>query len=89
MNSNRLFRLSTITEYHRAAGLPNPAHPLISIVHMDDIKLPIAEIPFSLIFDFYSISLKKMNHAQFKYGHQACDFDEGVLFLCRPASYSV
>ncbi|HEY4207865.1 MAG TPA: helix-turn-helix transcriptional regulator [Puia sp.] len=84
MSNHRLFRFSTITEYHRAAGLPKPAHPLISVVHMDDITLPVAEIPFSLIFDFYSISLKKMPHAKFKYGQQASDFDEGVLFFMSP-----
>jgi AraC family transcriptional activator of pobA len=84
MNNHQLFRFKTITEYHRAAGLPNPAHPLISLVHMDDIQLPIAEVPFSLVFDFYSISLKKMDHAKFKYGQQASDFDEGVLFFMSP-----
>lgn len=84
MNNPQLFRFSTITEYHRAAGLPKPAHPQISVVHMDDLTLPVAEIPFSLIFDFYSISLKKMPHARFKYGQQSGDFDEGVLFFMSP-----
>ena len=84
MNSHQLFRFSTISEYHRAAGLPKPAHPLISVVHMDDITQPIAEIPFSLIYDFYSIALKKVYHAKFKYGQQAGDFDEGVLFFMSP-----
>jgi AraC family transcriptional activator of pobA len=84
MSNHQLFRFHTITEYHRAAGLPNPAHPLISLVHMDDIQLPIAEVPFSLVFDFYSVSLKKMHHAKFKYGQQASDFDEGVLFFMAP-----
>jgi AraC family transcriptional activator of pobA len=84
MSSHKLFRFSTITEYHRAAGLPKPAHPLISVVHMDDITMPLAEIPFSLIFDFYSISLKNVPHAKFKYGQQAGDFDEGVLFFMSP-----
>jgi len=84
MNSHPLFRFSTITEYHRAAGLPKPAHPLISVVHMEDITMPIADVPFSLIYDFYSISLKKVSHAKFKYGQQASDFDEGVLFFMSP-----
>jgi len=84
MNSAQLLRFRTIHEYHRAAGLPNPAHPLISVVHMDDIKMPIAEIPFSIIYDFYSISLKKAHHARYKYGQQASDFDEGVLFFMSP-----
>jgi hypothetical protein len=81
MNNHQLFRFHTITEYHRAAGLPKPAHPLISLVHMEDLNRPLAEGPFSLIYDFYSISLKRMKNAKFKYGQQASDFDEGCAFL--------
>jgi len=84
MNSHPLFRFSTITEYHRAAGLPKPAHPLISLIRMDDIALPLAEGPFSVIYEFYTISLKKVQNAKFKYGQQASDFDEGVLFFMAP-----
>jgi AraC family transcriptional activator of pobA len=84
MNNHQLFRFHTITEYHRAAGLPKPAHPLISLVHMDDLNRPLAENSFSLTYDFYSISLKRVKNAKFKYGHQASDFDEGVLFFMSP-----
>jgi AraC family transcriptional activator of pobA len=84
MSNHQLFRFHTITEYHRAAGLPKPAHPLISMVRMDDIKMPLAEGQFSLIFDFYSISMKRVYNAKFKYGQQASDFDEGVLFFMSP-----
>jgi AraC family transcriptional activator of pobA len=84
MNNKQLFHFSTITEYQRAAGLPKPAHPLISVVHMDDLERPMAEGSFSLIYDFYSISMKRMKNAKFKYGQQASDFDEGVLFFMSP-----
>jgi len=84
MNSNQLFHFHSITEYHRAAGLPKPAHPLISLVNMDDLNRPLAEGSFSLIYDFYSISMKRVKNAKFKYGHQASDFDEGVLFFMSP-----
>ncbi len=84
MNNQQLFRFRTITEYHRAAGLPNPAHPLISVVRMDDLNRPLAEGPFSIIYDFYSISMKRVKNAKFKYGQQASDFDEGVLFFMSP-----
>jgi AraC-like DNA-binding protein len=84
MSSHQLFRFNTITEYHRAAGLPKPAHPLISLVRMSDLSMPLAEGPFSLIFDFYSISMKRVQNARFKYGQQASDFDEGVLFFMSP-----
>ncbi len=84
MNNNQIFHFRTITEYLRAAGLPKPAHPLISLVHMDDLNRPLAEGSFSLIYDFYSISMKRVKNAKFKYGQQASDFDEGVLFFMSP-----
>ena len=84
MNNHQLFRFHTITEYHRAVGLPNPAHPLISLVHMENINRPLAEGSFNLIFDFYSISMKRVKNTKFKYGQQASDFDEGVLFFMSP-----
>ena len=84
MNSTPLFHFNTITEYHRAAGLPKPAHPMISLVHMDDLSQPLVDGPYNIIFDFYSIALKRVKHAKFKYGQQANDFDEGVLFFMAP-----
>lgn len=77
-------RIKTITEYHRLTGLPKPEHPLISVVNLESIKQPPVDGPFSLFFDFYSISLKRGIHAKFKYGQQPYDFDEGVLFFIAP-----
>ena len=84
MNSILPHRFKTITEYHRQMGLPKPEHPLISLVNMDAVTPPVTEGTFSLIFDFYSISLKRVYNAKFKYGQQAGDFDEGVLFFMAP-----
>lgn len=84
MSNPQLFRFKTITEYHRAAGLPKPAHPLISVVHMADMNRPLIEGPYNIIYDFYSIAMKRMPGVKFKYGQQASDFDEGVLFFMAP-----
>jgi AraC-like DNA-binding protein len=84
MSNAQLFRFKTITEYHRAAGLPKPAHPLISVVHMEDMNRPLIEGPYHIIYDFYSIAMKRMPGVKFKYGQQASDFDEGVLFFMAP-----
>ena len=84
MSNPQLFKFKTITEYHRAAGLPKPAHPQISVVHMEDMKRPLIEGPYSIIYDFYSIAMKRMPGVKFKYGHQASDFDECVLFFMAP-----
>lgn len=79
-----MFRFNTITEYHRAVGLPNPAHPLVSVVHMEQLNRPLAAGSFSLIYGFYCISMKRVKNATFRYGRQACDFDDGVLFFMSP-----
>jgi AraC family transcriptional activator of pobA len=84
MSNNPFFHFHTISEYHRAAGLPKPAHPLISLVHMDDVNSPVAGRSFSMIYDFYSIAMKRLKNGKFKYGQQASDFDEGVLFFMSP-----
>lgn len=77
-------RIKTISEYHQIMGLPKPEHPLVSVVNFESIKkLPYSE-SISLIFDFYSISLKRDFNAKMKYGQQQYDFDEGILFFMSP-----
>jgi AraC family transcriptional regulator, transcriptional activator of pobA len=85
MSNNLPTRIKTITEYHRLANLPPPAHPLISVIDMANVNPPVKNGKINLIFDFYSIALKKMPHAKFLYGgHQTSDFEEGVLFFMSP-----
>jgi AraC family transcriptional activator of pobA len=84
MNHNQQFRFKTISEYHKQAGLPKPQHPLISLIHMKDVKPLVSEGKFSMIYDFYCIALKRVYNARFKYGQQTSDFDEGVLFFMAP-----
>jgi AraC family transcriptional regulator, transcriptional activator of pobA len=77
-------RIKTISEYHQLMGLPKPEHPLVSVINFESIKkLPYSE-SISLIFDFYSISLKRDFNAKMKYGQQQYDFDEGILFFMSP-----
>jgi AraC family transcriptional regulator, transcriptional activator of pobA len=77
-------RIKTISEYHQIMGLPKPEHTLVSVINFESIKkLPYSE-SISLIFDFYSISLKRDFNAKMKYGQQQYDFDEGILFFMSP-----
>lgn len=84
MSSVQRYRVKTITEYHRLMGLPKPEHPLISIVKVEEVKPPFKNGAVSLIFDFYSISLKRGFNARFKYGQQSYDFDDGIMFFMSP-----
>ncbi len=84
MANNPPYRFKTISEYHRILGLPKPEHPLISLIDVSSFTPPAVEGTLSVVFDFYSISLKRNMNASFKYGQQALDFDEGVLFFMSP-----
>ena len=84
MTSIQPVRMKTITEYHRRAGLPKPAHPLISVINFEDVIPLVTQGSFSMVFDFYSISMKTVHNVKYKYGQQESDFDEGVLFFMSP-----
>ena len=77
-------RIKTISEYHQVMGLARPEHPLISLVNLASIKHLPGNGSISLVFDFYSISLKKDFNARIKYGQQEYDFDEGIMFFMSP-----
>jgi len=84
MASTQPHRIKTISEYHQVMGLPKPEHPLISVINFESIKhLPYNE-SISLVFNFYSISLKRDFNAKMKYGQQEYDFDEGIMFFISP-----
>jgi AraC family transcriptional activator of pobA len=84
MAGRQLLRIKTITEYHRVMGLPKAEHPLISIINLESVLHPPGGNPINLVFDFYSISLKRDFHAKIKYGQQEYDFDEGIMFFISP-----
>ena len=76
-------RFKTISEFHQFRELPKPEHPLISVVNLEAVKHLYAN-ETSLVFDFYSIALKKNFNAKVKYGQLDYDFDEGIMFFMAP-----
>lgn len=84
MANTQPHRIKTISEYHQLMGLPKPEHPLISVVNFESIKHLPDDDSISLVFNFYSISLKRDFNAKMKYGQQEYDFDEGIMFFMAP-----
>lgn len=76
-------QVKTISEFHRLAHLPKPEHPLITVIDLETLQRP-PEGSYSIVFGFYSISLKKNFHLSMRYGHQPHDFDEGLLHFMAP-----
>lgn len=79
-------RIKTISEFHKLRGLPNPEHPLISVIDYSTVKVPANSSEINWIFDFYQISVKRGINGKFKYGQEEYifDFDEGVMFFIAP-----
>jgi AraC family transcriptional activator of pobA len=55
----------------------------VSVTRFEDIKRECIA-PISRIMDFYSIDIKRNFNVKMKYGQQAYDFDEGILFCMSP-----
>ena len=80
MAGNHVQRIKTISELHRLRGLPQPEHPLVSVVNYADMKPGKSQW---ITLDFYSIALKRgVEHLG--YGQQQYDFNEGVMFFLAP-----
>ncbi len=78
-------RIKSISEFHRISGLPQPAHPLISIV--DYAKVAASRKGRSetaIVSDYYSISVKRGLSGKMRYGQQEYDFDEGIMYFLAP-----
>lgn len=77
-------RFTTISEFHEFVQLPKPQHPLLSVVDVGTVPHRYGEQPTSMVFDFYSISVKRMHNVNVKYGQHPFDFNEGVLSFMAP-----
>lgn len=75
------YRVKSITEIHRLAGIEKPNHPLISIVDVSKFSNN-ADVN-AVVFDFYAVSLKRGCN-NLLYGQQKYDFDEGLMAFMAP-----
>ena len=76
--------IHSISAYHAFAGLPQPTHPLVSVINFDECEGRYGAVQQSLMYHFYSINLKKDFDGKVKYGQQYYDFDEGVMTFYAP-----
>lgn len=81
------FRFNSISEFHAFCNLPNPEHPLISLIDYSKVRYPVNDDELKWIQNFYSIGLKRNVNAKFNYGQQQYDFDSGVLCFVSPLQF--
>jgi AraC family transcriptional activator of pobA len=76
--------INSITEKHRLVGLPDPLHPLVSVIRISDLRFTNPEIWQNFSVNFYCISLKKNIGGKTKYGQNYYDYDKGVMTFIAP-----
>ena len=60
MTYTKPVRIKSISEFHRLRGLPQPEHPLISVVDYGKLE----PAPGSFVFDYYTIKYGKEIYGQ-------------------------
>jgi len=76
--------IESITEKHQLLSLPDPLHPLVSVVRVSDIQFTDSDIWKKFSVNFYCISLKKNVAGKTKYGQGFYDYNKGVMTFISP-----
>ncbi|GAA4314346.1 helix-turn-helix domain-containing protein [Mucilaginibacter gynuensis] len=76
--------INSITEFHRLVSLPEPLHPLVSVVRVSDMNFADNDIWNQFSLNFYCVSLKRGIMGKVKYGQQYYDFDKGLMTFVAP-----
>ena len=77
-------KFDSLIDFHRALGLPNPLHPMISVINLDDVNVIPDELPEMAVLNYYKIAYKTNISSQVKYGQHHYDFREGGLIFTSP-----
>jgi len=76
--------INSISEKHRLLSLPEPLHPLISVVRIADVRAVDDSVWEQFALNFYCISLKRNFKGKMTYGKQYYDYDKGVMVFVAP-----
>lgn len=76
-------KMESLTDVHRLFGLPNPKHPLISLINAETVEIT-DMLPNPHVLKYYKISYKPKLNGKLRYGQGYYDFDEGGLLFASP-----
>jgi len=84
MKNESPYKFGSLKELHQVLGLPEPIHPLVSLVDNMDIKIATDKLPELVMVSFYTILYKETTPGKYKYGQHYFDYDRGGLFFISP-----
>lgn len=81
---NQPLRMESLSDAHRLFGLPQPRHPLISLINGAHTPIPEHQLPGRHVLGYYKVSYKPKLAGRLRYGQGYYDFDEGGLLFAAP-----
>ena len=76
--------IASISKFHQLLSLPEPKHPLVSIINLSESIFLEDEIWKGFVNRFYCVALKRNATGKIRYGQQHYDYDKGVLSFTAP-----
>ncbi|EHQ24213.1 helix-turn-helix domain-containing protein [Mucilaginibacter paludis] len=76
--------INSISEFHRLLSLPEPKHPLVSVINLAESVFLDEEVWKGFVNRFYCVALKREAKGKIRYGQQHYDYDKGVLSFTAP-----
>ncbi|GAA4160076.1 helix-turn-helix domain-containing protein [Chryseobacterium ginsenosidimutans] len=76
--------IQSVSAFHRLLSLPEPKHPLVSVINLSESVFLDDEVWKGFVNRFYCVALKKEATGKVRYGQQHYDYDKGVLSFTAP-----
>lgn len=76
--------INSISEFHRLLSLPEPRHPLVTVINLTESIFLEDDIWNGFVNRFYCVALKRDVKGKIRYGQQHYDYDKGVLSFTGP-----
>ncbi|RYJ40533.1 helix-turn-helix domain-containing protein [Flavobacterium beibuense] len=76
--------IKSVSEFHRLLSLPEPRHPLVSVINLDESIFMEDDVWKGFVNSFYCVALKKEVKGKIRYGQQHYDYNKGVLSFTAP-----
>jgi AraC family transcriptional activator of pobA len=76
--------IKSVSEFHRLLSLPEPRHPLVSVITLAECVFLEDDVWKGFVNRFYCVALKREASGKVRYGQQYYDYDKGVLSFTAP-----
>jgi len=76
--------IDTVSQLHHFLGLPNPKHPLVTVIQANSIKSlgQLSEVRITM--NLFQIMLKQGTCGNMQYGRNSYDYEQGTLVFTAP-----